>query len=52
MHPTSPEHTITHVPAAEWATWAESNDAVVIDVREPNEWLRGTLPDSERISLA
>jgi rhodanese-related sulfurtransferase len=52
MAPPSTDLTITHVPAPEWASWAESNDAVVIDVREPNEWMRGTLPDSERISLA
>lgn len=48
--PTNPE--ITHVPAAEWASWSDSSDAVVIDVREPLEWARGTLPDSERIPLA
>ena len=44
--------TITHVPAAEWAAWAESNGALVIDVREPDEWIHGTLPGSQRISLA
>lgn len=49
--PSPPELTITHVPAHEWATWAAANDAVVIDVREPNEWLRGTLPGSERLPL-
>ena len=43
---------ITHVPAHDWATWAEANNAVIIDVREPKEWLRGTLPGSERIPLA
>ena len=48
----SPDLMITHVPATEWASWTDSNNAVVIDVREPNEWLRGTLPESERISLA
>ncbi len=45
------ELAITHVPAQEWATWAEANNAVVIDVREPKEWLRGTLPGSERLPL-
>jgi rhodanese-related sulfurtransferase len=50
-HPPT-DSTITHVPAAEWAEWAEANDAVVIDVREPDEWMRGTLPGSQRISLA
>jgi len=52
MPPTSTEIGITHVPAMEWAIWAESNDALVIDVREPVEWARGTLPDCQRISLA
>jgi rhodanese-related sulfurtransferase len=47
----STEPPITHVPAREWATWAEANDAVIIDVREPKEWLRGTLPGSERLPL-
>jgi hydroxyacylglutathione hydrolase len=51
QHPPT-DLTITHVPAAEWAEWAETNNAVVIDVREPDEWMRGTLPDSQRISLA
>ena len=47
----STEPTITHVPALEWDTWVEANDAVIIDVREPKEWLHGTLPGSERIPL-
>jgi rhodanese-related sulfurtransferase len=52
MMPTPTESTITHVAAQDWASWVEDNDAIVIDVREPNEWLRGTLPGSRRISLA
>lgn len=35
---------IIDVPAADWETWVESSDATVIDVREPGEWERGTLP--------
>lgn len=35
---------IIHVPAADWETWVGENDATVVDVREPNEWERGTLP--------
>ena len=52
MPTASRDLTITHVPAAEWAAWAESNGALVIDVREPDEWIHGTLPGSQRISLA
>jgi rhodanese-related sulfurtransferase len=52
MTPSQPDLVITHVPASEWEAWAETNNAVVIDVREPSEWLGGTLTDSERISLS
>ena len=52
MEPPSTEPAITQVPAQDWATWASDNDAIVIDVREPKEWLLGTLPESQRISLA
>jgi rhodanese-related sulfurtransferase len=44
--------TIEHVPARQWETWQEDNDAVVIDVREPVEWMRGTLPGSLTIQLS
>lgn len=49
-----PSHmsTIEQVPAAEWQTWIEENDGVLLDVREPNEWAGGTLPDSTTISLS
>lgn len=39
------------VPANDWQTWAEENKAIILDVREPNEWRQGTLPDSELISM-
>jgi rhodanese-related sulfurtransferase len=42
---------IEYVPAHNWETWRDENDAVVIDVREPVEWTSGTLPDSVTISL-
>ena len=43
---------IEQVPAAGWQQWATSNDAVIIDVREPWEWQStGVLPDSKLISL-
>jgi len=40
-----------NVPAADWAQWAEDNDAVILDVREPKEWALGTLPDATLISM-
>lgn len=35
---------ITQVPADEWQSWVDENDATVLDVREPVEWDQGTLP--------
>ena len=43
--------TIEHVPARLWESWRDDNDAVVIDIREPVEWARGTLDGSEKISM-
>jgi len=42
---------IEQVPAAAWQSWIEQNDGVLLDVREPNEWAQGMLPDSVTISL-
>jgi rhodanese-related sulfurtransferase len=39
------------VPARDWETWSATNDAVIVDVREPFEWALGTLPDSVLIKL-
>ncbi len=39
------------VPAQGWQDWVEENGAVVLDVREPDEWELGTLPGSTLISL-
>lgn len=39
------------VPAEEWKEWCESNGAIVLDVREPDEWALGTLPESTLISV-
>jgi rhodanese-related sulfurtransferase len=39
------------VPAREWRTWSNEQDAVIIDVREPFEWAMGTLPGSVLIKL-
>jgi rhodanese-related sulfurtransferase len=41
---------ISHVPATDWETWVEDNEAAVLDVREPGEWELGTLPDAVLIS--
>jgi rhodanese-related sulfurtransferase len=43
---------IEQVPAAGWETWIEENEGILLDVREPGEWARGTLPESITISLA
>lgn len=42
---------VEQVPARGWRSWVDANRAQVVDVREPNEWAMGTLPDAERISL-
>lgn len=38
------------VPAADWETWVEENEATILDVREPYEWAMGTLPEAILIS--
>ena len=48
----NPVSTIEQVLAPEWEQWVTTNNAVVLDVREPLEWAMGTLPDSVEISLA
>jgi rhodanese-related sulfurtransferase len=42
---------ISTVPAADWERWVSENDAVLLDVREPHEWEKGTLPDAVLIPL-
>ena len=49
---TNTPNAIEHVPARQWESWRDKHDAVIIDVREPFEWARGTLPGSETIPLA
>ncbi len=41
---------IVQIEAAEWEAWVSDNDATVLDVREPDEWQLGTLPDAVLIS--
>ena len=43
---------IEHVPARQWESWRDRNDAIIIDVREPHEWTNGTLPGSSTVPLA
>ena len=46
-----PRVTYENVRAADWQGWAEENDALILDVREPNEWALGTLPGSTLMSM-
>lgn len=41
---------VIQVEAADWESWVANKDAVVLDVREPDEWELGTLPDALLIS--
>jgi rhodanese-related sulfurtransferase len=43
--------TIEQVPAPEWESWLEANQGMLLDVREPEEWDIGTLPEAVRISM-
>ena len=47
-----PISTVEQVPAANWQAWIAETDGVLLDVREPQEWMMGTLPDSTKISLS
>lgn len=42
---------VEQVPAPEWENWVAENGGKVLDVREPDEWALGTLPDSVRLSI-
>lgn len=43
---------IEQVPAADWRRWQETTGGILLDVREPLEWARGTLPGSTTLSLS
>ena len=49
---TNTPNAIEHVPARQWESWRDRNDAIIIDVREPHEWQMGTLPGAKTIPLA
>lgn len=42
---------IENVPATEWQTWSTENGAILLDVREAQEWELGTLPGSTKIAM-
>lgn len=43
---------VEQVPARQWKDWTEDHGAQIVDVREPEEWAQGTLPDSIEMRLA
>lgn len=43
---------VEQVPAAGWREWQEATGGTLLDVREPSEWARGTLPGSITLSLS
>jgi len=42
---------VEQVPASEWEKWVATNDGLLVDVRQPDEWELGTLPGAELISM-
>lgn len=43
---------IEQVPAQDWKTWVGARDgAILLDVREPDEWELGTLPGAIRLRM-
>lgn len=42
---------VEQVKAADWESWIDDRDGVLIDVREPMEWAMGVLPGAVRIRL-
>lgn len=41
---------VEQVSAMDWESWVRANGAVILDVREPDEWELGTLPGATMIS--
>lgn len=42
---------VESVPAPDWQTWIADSDGRILDIREPWEWEKGTLPDALLISM-
>ena len=42
---------IEQVHGSAWETWLKEHNGVLLDVRNPDEWARGTLPKVNKISL-
>lgn len=42
---------VEQVAATDWETWVRAHDALLLDVREPHEWLLGTLPGARRVRM-
>ena len=43
---------VEQVPSRQWEGWVEDNEAIVLDVREPEEWEQGTLAGATLISMS
>ena len=39
------------VDAADWERWVEETNGVIVDVRQPEEWVLGTLPGALLIPM-
>lgn len=44
--------TLPDVPARDWEAWAKDHDAIVLDVRRPDEWALGTLPGATLMTMS
>ena len=42
---------VEQVPSANWQEWADENNAVLLDIRESNEWELGTLPGAQLLAM-
>lgn len=42
---------VESVDAPDWQTWIADSGGRILDIREPWEWEKGTLPDSMLISM-
>ena len=42
---------VEQVKSTDWQQWIEDRDGVLIDVREPMEWMMGTLDGAEKIRI-